>query len=265
MNKGYIIYAQNTAKINYVNCAITLAKSLKKVMPECNVSLLTNENVSNYIFDYIIKLPYGDLDPFNDWKLINDWQVYEASPYDYTIKLEADLYIPTNIDYYWDVLTQKDVVCCTTIRDYKQNVSEIKTYRKFITDNELPNTYNAITYFKKSQCAKEFFQVVRDIFENWNNYRNILICNKDEIVTTDWAYAIASRIIGVEHTTMPEFNQFSMVHMKKFINNLFTEDWTKNLVYEILPHTLKVNTFHQRYPFHYVIKDFCHELNIGLE
>lgn len=261
LNKGYIIYAQNTASVNYISCATTLAKSLKRVMPNCNVSLLTNEVVNNTIFDHIIKLPYGDLDPFNNWKLLNDWQVYIASPYEYTIKLEADLYIPTNIDYYWDILKQKDLVCCTTIRDFKQNVSNVKSYRKFITDNKLPNTYNAITYFKKSNLSNEFFSIVRNIFEDWNSYKNILVCNNDELVTTDWAYAIASHILGIEHTTMPDFTPFSMIHMKKFINNLYTENWTTNLVYEILPHGLKINTYPQRYPFHYVIKDFCYELD----
>ena len=41
----------------------------------------------------VIKLPYGDQAPDSDWKLVNDWQVYEASPYEYTIKLEADMYM----------------------------------------------------------------------------------------------------------------------------------------------------------------------------
>ena len=264
MNKGYIIYAQNTNNVNYVDCAITLANSLKRVMPECNVSLLTNENVESNLFDKVIKLPYGDLDPFGNWKLINDWQVYEASPYEFTIKLEADLYIPSNIDYYWDVLKQRDVVVCTTIRNFKQEVSESTYYRRFTIDNKLPSTYNALTYFKKSNLAEKFFNTVRDIFENWEDLKIILKCNNNEPATTDWVYAIACRILGEELTTLPDFKSFSMIHMKKHINDLFIEDWTNNLLYEILPNTFRVNTFPQLYPFHYVKKDFCYTIESEL-
>ncbi len=89
MNKGFVILAQNTTTTNYVECAETLAISLKKVMPNVSVSIITNDVANFNYFDNIIPLPYNDLAPDSDWKLINDWQVYEASPYEYTIKLEA--------------------------------------------------------------------------------------------------------------------------------------------------------------------------------
>jgi hypothetical protein len=265
LNKGYVIYAQNTHSTNYIDCATTLANSLKSCMPNCNVSLITSENVNNTIFDQVIPLPYGDLDPFSDWKLMNDWQVYEASPYEYTIKLEADLYIPSSIDYWWDTLMKRDLVVCTNIRNFKQSISDIKSYRKFIYDNNLPDTYNAITYFKKSALAEKFYSLVRDIFENWEDIKIILKCNNKEPASTDWVYAIASRLVGEENCTLPQFNSFSMIHMKKFINDMFTEDWTNNFVYEILPNTFRINTFPQLYPLHYIKKDFCLTIDKELE
>ena len=104
MNKGFVILAQNTEKTSYTDCAEKLAMSIKRVMPDAGVSIITNNRCDWSVFDHVIELPHGDLAPDSDWKLINDWQVYEASPYDYTIKLEADMYIPCNIDYWWDVL-----------------------------------------------------------------------------------------------------------------------------------------------------------------
>ena len=129
-------------------------------------------------------------------------------------------------------------------------------YRKFITDNELPNVYNAITYFKKSEFAQTFFKTVRSIFENWEQFKELLVCNSDEIATTDFVYALACHIHGVENTTIPEFTDMSMVHMKQYINDLINEDWTKELVYELNDDCLRVNTFVQNYPFHYHIKKF---------
>lgn len=261
MTKGFVILAQNTDSVNYVKCAELLAKSIRKSMPKSNISLITDDVDSSRYFDKVIALPYGDLNKTSSWKLINDWQIYEASPYDYTIKLEADLYIPQSIEYWWDILKVKDVVISTTIRDYKQDISKERFYRKFIDNNKLPDCYNAITYFKKSTLAENFYKIVRLIFENWDDYKKILQCKIDEPATTDWIYAIASAIVGPEKTTMPMFTDFSMVHMKKEINNLHTENWTEQLIYEILEDNLRINTVSQRYPFHYHIKSFSEKLD----
>ena len=105
-----------------------------------------------------------------------------------------------------------------------------------------------------------FFNIVRNIFENWEEYKATLICNKDEPATTDFVYALASHIVGVEKTTLNTFSDMSMVHMKQFINSMPSEDWRDVLLYEILDHSLRVNTVPQRYPFHYQLKDFSDTL-----
>lgn len=235
--------------LDYVKCANALEKSIKKVMPNANVTIITTE-----------MLPHGDQAPDTNWKLQNDWQVYEASPYDETIKLEADMVITRNIEHWFDVMSVQDVVVCTKIRDFKGELSDCRVYRRLIDDNNLPDVYNSITYFKKSDGASYFFSLVREIFENWDEYKSMLKCNPEEKCTTDWAYSIACHIMGVEKTTLPNFNELSMVHMKQWVNGLPTENWTDTLVYEILPNQLRVNTYPQMYPFHYHIKNFSDKL-----
>jgi hypothetical protein len=247
MTRGFVIMAQNTETTDYVKCAEVLKKSILRHMPNANVTIIT-------------ELPHGDQAPNSDWKLINDWQVYEASPYDETIKLEADMLITTNIEHWWDILQVNDVAVCTTIRNFKNEISHNRGYRKFIDDNKLPDTYNAITYFKKSDTAEYFFKVVRNIFENWEDYKAFLQCNPAEEATTDFVYALACHTVGVEKTTLPGFTEFSMIHMKQFINDLPTEDWTNTLVYEILPDVLRINTCPQMYPLHYHVKTFADRL-----
>ena len=236
--------AQDTETTSYTKCAETLKKSILRVMPDANVTIITTD-----------MLPHGDLGGF-----ANDWQVYEASPYDYTIKLEADMYIPRNIDHWWDVFKNRDVVVSSTIRNFMQEISDVRVYRRFIDDNNLPDVYNAITYFKKSDVANQFFSIVKDIFENWDEYKRILKCNQTELVTTDWVYSIACHIMGVEKTTMPAFTEMSMVHMKAFVNNNVTENWTDTFVYECLPDQIRVQTVPQQYPFHYHVKNFCDKI-----
>lgn len=232
--------AQDTATVSYTTCAKALELSIKRVMPNANVTIITSD-----------MLPYGDLGGY-----ANDWQVYEASPYDETIKLEADMFLPRNIEHWWDILSINDVVVANTIRNFKGDISDCRVYRKFIDDNKLPDCYNAITYFKKSNTAKAFFNVVKDVFENWEEYKLILKCNPKEEVSTDWAYALACHIIGIEKTMLPDFSEMSMIHMKRYVNGLPTDDWTNTLVYELLPDTVRINSYPQLYPLHYHVKSF---------
>ena len=244
MNRGFVIMAQNTSNTDYRYCAEILRDSIHRVMPHELVTIIT-EN----------ELPHGDQAPDSDWKLINDWQVYLASPYEYTIKLEADMYITRRIDHWWDILKSRDINICTTIRDFRNNISGERFYRKIFDKNQLPDTYNAITYFRKSELAKEFFDLVKDIFENWQEYKKLLKYCPDEVATTDVVYGIASRIIGEEQTTLPGFTDMSMIHMKKMINKNSCNTWPNEFVYEILP-VFRINTFTQLYPVHYHVKDF---------
>jgi hypothetical protein len=240
MSKGFVIMAQDTTTVSYTTCAKALELSIKRVMPNANVTIITSD-----------MLPYGDLGGYT-----NDWQVYEASPYDETIKLEADMFLPFNIDHWWDILSINDVVVANTIRNFKGDISDCRVYRKFIDDNNLPDCYNAITYFKKSETAKQFYNIVKDIFEHWEEYKLMLKCNPKEEVSTDWAYALACHIIGIEKTMLPNFTEMSMVHMKRYVNGLPTDDWTNTLVYEILPDNIRINSYPQLYPLHYHVKSF---------
>jgi hypothetical protein len=263
MSQGFVIMAQNTSEVDYVKCAETLALSIHKVMPHAKVSVITNDTVNYSKFDQVITLPYGDLDINGKWKLINDWQVYEASPYDETIKLESDMVIPRDIMHWFGVCCKQDIVLCTTIRNLKQEISTVRGYRRFIDENKLPDVYNAITYFKKSETAKIFFEIVRNVFENWDDYKSTLKCNPQEPVSTDWAYSIAAHIIGKEKTIMPSFTEMSMVHMKQFINGNSTENWTDTFIYECLPNQIRIQTVPQLYPLHYHIKNFCDKIIRG--
>lgn len=238
---------------DYEKCAKVLEHSIKYHMPDISVTIVTTD-----------MLPYGDQAPNTDWKLQNDWQVYEASPYEYTIKLEADMLITRPIDYWFDILKNRDIVVSTTIRNFKQEIYTEGAYRRFTQDNDLPDVYNAITYFKKSDTAAKFFSIVRNVFENWGQYKNNLKCNPNEICTTDWAYSIACHIMGIENTTLPNFTDMSMIHMKMLVNGLPTENWTDTLIHELFPDILRVNTYPQMYPFHYHIKNFVDTIDENL-
>jgi hypothetical protein len=167
---------------------------------------------SDPVFDHVIPLPYGDQGGF-----ANDWQVFAASPYRQTIKLEADMLCASPIDHWWTLFEQRDVVVSQGARTFYDQPAVSRYYRKIFDENNLPDVYNAVTYWRLSATAKEFFDLVRQIFEQWNEYKTLLKF-PDEQPTTDVVYAMAAVIMGTEKVTLPKGLGPNIVHMKRYIN-----------------------------------------------
>ena len=259
--KGYLIVASNNNKVNYIACARVLAKSIHYCMPESKVCLLTDTLIDDPCFDYVKTFPFGDQSNQNDWKLNNDWQVFWASPFRETIKLEADMIITTDISHWWDMCRHKDVVITHHCRNYLNQISNERAYRKIFDLNGLPDIYNAITYWRRSKIAQQFFTHVRDIFNNWDQYKKSLTGASKEIATTDVVYAIAASIMGITDVVLPSNTIYpSFIHMKPRINNLLDNTWTQQLVWELTSVNFRINTIVQEYPVHYHEKKFALKL-----
>jgi hypothetical protein len=254
--RGYLILAVNT-DVDYVKCARQLANSLRAWHSAVKICLLTDQIPDSNIdmFDYVIKLPYGDLSLYRDCRLDNDWQAGYASPFRQTIKLEADMLVTSPIDHWWDLLQHRDVVVSTGARDFYSNTATSRFYRKVFDNNNLPDVYNAITYWRYSQAATEFWLWVRRIFENWDKYKNLLKF-PDPIPTTDVVYAMVAQIMGPENTTMPFASYPKIVHMKRHMIPIQLNNWTRELVWEMDDNRLMINTVAQNGLFHYHIKDW---------
>jgi hypothetical protein len=235
--RGYVIPAVGDV---YVACAERLKQSILQFHPEANVTIITKE-----------MLPFGDQGGY-----ANDWQVFHASPYRQTIKLEADMICASPIDHWWTLFEKRDVVVSQGARTFYDQPAESRYYRKIFDANQLPDVYNAITYWRLSKTAKEFFELVRQLFEHWDNYKRILKF-PDDVPTTDVVYAVAAVIMGVENITLPPGLGPTIVHMKRYINPIQTDDWTKELVWENNP--FRINTVAQWGLVHYHIKEWTNE------
>ena len=131
--------------------------------------------------------------------------------------------------------------------------SDYRGYRKIFDNNNLPDVYNAITYWRLSATAKEFFDTVRNIFENWDQYKKLLKFPED-VPSTDVVYAMAAVIMGPERVTLPQGYGPNIVHMKRGHQPIGSADWTHELVWEDNP--VRINTVAQFGFVHYHIKDW---------
>lgn len=234
--RGYVIIAVGQV---YEHCAQHLVHSIRQWHADANITVVRRQD-----------LPWGDKGGQS-----NDWQSYLASPYRQTIKLEADMLCAGPIDHWWTLFEHRDLVISQGCRDYYDRPSHVRFYRKIFDDNHLPDVYNAITYWRVSQTAKTFFELVRAIFEHWHHYRSLLKF-PDDVPTTDVVYAMAAVIMGKENVTLPPGYGPSIVHMKKHIIDIRSEDWTRELIWEHTDPGLRINTVQQWGMVHYHVKDW---------
>ena len=245
--QGYVIVAVNSADRDYIDCARTLTKTLKHWNPTASVCLITDAPDQNdcNLFDHYRVMAKSETNAY-----ANDWKVFELSPYRETIKLEADMLICSPVDHWWTMFRHRDVVVSTGCRNYYGEVSASRHYRQFIDANHLPDVYNAITYWRLSATAQEFFNIVRNIFENWDQYKRLVKLPED-VPSTDFVYAMAAEIIGREQVTMPFATYPQIVHMKQRHIGTQTEQWGRELVWEYQDWQLRINTVAQWGAFHY--------------
>lgn len=253
--QGYIIPAFNVGNTDYVDCARALAKTLLLHNPLARICLLTNDPhaADTTLFAYTHTVDNVNTEnPF-----ANDYLVFKNTPFRETIKLEADMLIASSIDHWWSMFRHRDLVVSTGCRNWRGEVSLARNYRTVFDDNNLPDVYNAITYWRLSETAKEFFELVRDIFAHWDQFKTLLKFPPD-VPDTDLVYAVAAHIMGPERVTLPFATYPKIAHMKRHIAGTQTEDWTQELVWESDP--LRVQTIAQWGAFHYNVKDRANEL-----
>lgn len=234
--RGYLIPAINT-DVDYVACAEQLAASIRRWHPGAHITIVTED-----------MLPHG-----NQGGYANDWQMFSISPYRQTIKLEADMIAASPVDHWWTLFEHRDVVISQGCRTIYNQPSAYRGYRKVIDANHLPDVYNAITYWRLSLTAKEFFDTVKSIFENWQSFRRLLKFPEDT-PSTDVVYAMAAQIMGPERVTLPPGFGPNIVHMKPGHQPMHGSDWTQELVWETNP--MRIQTVTQWGFVHYHRKDW---------
>jgi len=235
--RGYLIPAIGS---EYKRCADQLRASILHFHPHAHVTIVTED-----------MLPHGDQGGWN-----NDWQMFGISPYRETIKLEADMIAAGPVDHWWTLFELRDVVISQGARTYRDEPAKSRYYRRCFDANMLPDVYNAITYWRLSATAKEFFDLTRRIIEHWEEFRKLLKYAEDA-ASTDVVYAMAAQIMGPERVTLPVGLGPTIIHMKRHINGLQSEDWTKELIWENDP--FRINTIAQWGFVHYHRKEWSHE------
>lgn len=276
MSRGYLILAQNSKKEDYLKmayaCALSIKNSQSSVTSVCLATdrPILDEKIKS-VFDDIVTIPWTDNAADSKWKIENKWKFFHMTPYDETISLDADMMFPTDISYWWDVLTQKEMWFTDKPRTFKGDIITSTKYRNTFVSNQLPNLYTAFMYFKKTRMTAEVFKMTEFIFQNWEKfYYDYLDETRPKALSGDVAYALAIKLLGVEDEVLGTNDILpSFVHMKGHLQNIherfITEKWTDHIpTYFKEDGTFKVGNYEQTLPFHYHIKDWLTQEKIEI-
>jgi hypothetical protein len=260
--QGFLTIAQNT-DIDYLRLAYVQALSIKLTQRENQYAVIVDEATLSQIndkhrqvFDYIIPMPV-DYAKDEEWKLANEWQAFDLTPFKETIKVESDILFTRSIDHWWTAFRLRDVVLSLGCQDYQGNLGTSRQYRRIFDDNNLPDIYNGLMYFRYSQTSHDFFKTARWIWNEWESITPQLKNYRDERPSTDLVYAITAKIQGVESCTLPGCDFINFTHMKNSINRWpESTPWPELVVSELDLPMIRINNVNQYHPVHYQDKSW---------
>lgn len=193
MNKGVIIYAHNTRKIDYALMSL-IAGGLAKKNLNVPVSLITDDSTvawmkesniyqkAQQVFDQIIltdrpvtdnqrRLYDGSTNDVVPFVNANRCSAWDLTPYDRTLLIDSDFLILSNsLNEYWDL--DQDVMISSAINDlYDQK--RIGYHDKYVSDTGIKLYWATTVMFTKNQNSKFFFDTVTHVKENYRFYADL--------------------------------------------------------------------------------------------
>jgi hypothetical protein len=264
--QGYLTFALNKKDTNYLAMAYLLAESIKDTQKINNISLAIDHDTAPYIktkhekmFDRIIML--GKREAVRK-DFAHEARTWDITPYKCTIKAEADMLFTHSVDHWWPILDERDVVFTTDVFKIDHTVATNRSQRRLFDDNDLPNVYNALYYFRYTAESKRFFDIVKRIFAEWAWFRDHLLVNcRYEDPVADEVFAIAVRIFGEELCTLPQPVP-AFIHMKNPLLEIPNDaPWWEYLYWERSGSDVRIGNYQQHLPVHYHNKLFLEKID----
>lgn len=214
MNKGVLIFAQNSEKIDYALMSL-ISGGLAKKHLRVPVSLATDNDTITWmkqlsiydkavdIFDQIIETDTDDTGNTRKLKDGNGYQVvpfknsnrtnaYKITPYEKTLLIDSDFLIFSNhLNNFWDL--DYDIMISRSMSDLA-NIDRSSYQDKYVSYTG-PHLYWATTVmFTKSKQAEIFFDLVNEIKENYQSYSEIYRYDS-RVYRNDISFSIAKHIM----------------------------------------------------------------------
>ena len=259
-DQGFLTLAINTVDTDYLRIAYLQALNIKATQKITICAVIVDQATYTQVTDQHRKV-FDHIIPTNliegQGPFANEWHAWWLSPWRETFKLESDLLFTRDISHWTTAFRLHDVCLSYGCRNYKQEPSSVRKYRQLFDLNQLPDVYNGLMYWRYSETSKKFFDLARQVFENWDDVKQQLKNCEDDYATTDVAYALVSSIMDTPCYN-PSMDFINFVHMKSGIQEWSDDQpWTDYCVHERNGDMIRINNINQLHPVHYYEKSYA--------
>lgn len=198
MSKGVVIYAYNST-FDYVSAARFAATQVRKYL-DLPVTVITDAHVEG--FDNVIIKALDGVTPryrgfqnpdgtntVTTWHNQNRSTVYELSPYDQTLLIDADYFMFNDtLSHIFD--TYSEFACFDDIN----NLASSNT-RSMLSDISIPMQWATVMYFTRNKFAESIFSFIETIREHWDYYARLYSFSSG-LFRNDYALSIALQTLS---------------------------------------------------------------------
>lgn len=262
MSFGYLLVVAEHETVDYLKLAYGLALSIKNTQkPGYDQIALVIDNKdklkelkSSWVFDHVI-----------EWNQETYWDgrswMDQLTPFENTICLDVDILFFRDYSHWVEYFIDNcELYVANKSYTYRGELVTDSYYRKTFIKNNLPNLYSMYTFFKKdSALAKKFFDLGREIIKNPIEFSNTFLSEyKPKVLGTDEAFALAAKILDIQHEIAYPLEFPKIVHMKPMIQNWPwpADRWSDHVGFYLNKKgQLKISNYQQHNIVHYVEKD----------
>lgn len=214
MTRGVILFAFNSPKYNYYEMAKHTAKRVSHFL-NLPVTLVTDDESmpkDEYeLWDKVVKIK-PDKDNFRDWGMwINKgrYQAYELSPYNETLLLDVDYVV--NSDKLLKIFDFYDDFCCHNRTEY---LMQPNAPQELLSAYSYETLWATVVAFKKTDRAKQIFDTLRMVQENYDHYANIHSF-VGGVYRNDYALTLALKIVNGHSDNIKDYIPWNLIHLGK--------------------------------------------------
>lgn len=192
-SKGVVVFAWNTATVDYVRIANQAARLIHQTL-NLPVTLITDQPHTYTNIDQTIivannhsnvRKGYANL---TAWRNGDRYRAYELSPYDQTLLLDSDyLQLDCSLSKLFEVTTDYQIMV--------DNQFISAAHNPLMGPISLPMAWATAVVFKKTPKARQLFDLVGRVQRNYDYYRKLYHIQATNF-RNDYAFAIANNIIN---------------------------------------------------------------------
>lgn len=185
MTRGAVIFARNNEHIDYVAMAHWSARNIERHLG-IPTHIITDDTVAGNNSRH-----FSDVGTVT-WHNLNRMDVYELSPWEETLVLDADYVVATDqlnvlFESSADFLAHRWAYDITGLSDFAG--------LNWFGQHRMPQWWATVMFFRRSEHTQLIFEMMSMIRNNWNHYRQ-LYRNNSPSYRNDHALSIALNTVN---------------------------------------------------------------------